>query len=254
MMTEEEMEEYLNPQPMSILNWYRDHEAKAYARFVEISENEEKKPSKEELKKAEKEYENSKLIKRITDKVKRRFRNKSDWTHNEDDKDVRDFEIEADDLVGCIECNRKLKRPTKLSECQCINPKWVPDQCICGKDTTAETEKMGDDCTCGREVIPAFVATILVVRQRIKNGAREWIGYQPATGQFTGNMSMFISNVKQSLVQHLAAFESFVEHQVSREPAVLACFERDPHEEERDRLLRQEELILNAIREVEKLG
>ena len=52
--------------------------------------------------------------------------------------------------VGCIECNRKLKRPTKLSECQCCNPKWVPDQCICGKDTTAETEKMGDDCTCGR--------------------------------------------------------------------------------------------------------
>ena len=35
----------------------------------------------------------------ITEQVKRRFRNKSDWTHNEDDKDVRDFEIEADDLV-----------------------------------------------------------------------------------------------------------------------------------------------------------
>jgi hypothetical protein len=56
---------------VKVLNMYRDHEAKAYKKFMEISENEEKKPSKEDLRQAEKEYDQSKIIKRITDKVKR---------------------------------------------------------------------------------------------------------------------------------------------------------------------------------------
>ena len=35
--------------------------------------------------------------------------------------------------------------------------------------------------------------------------------------------------------------------------AGLDCFEKDPNEEERERLLRLEELVLNAIREVNNL-
>ena len=157
-------------------------------------------------------------------------------------------------MVGCIECNKTKGCPTKISDCECSDKKWAPENCVCGMDNSERTEKAADDCTCGREVIPQFVALILVVRQRIKNGAKEWIGYQPSTGQYTGNMSLFISNVKKSLQTHLEAFVTFVENNVTGQKAILDCFEKDPNEEERERLLRQEELVLNAIREVNNLG
>ena len=67
-------------------------------------------------------------------------------------------------------------------------------------------------------------------------------------------MSLFISNVKKSLQTHLEAFVTFVENNVTGQKAILDCFEKDPNEEERERLLRQEELVLNAIREVNNLG
>ena len=128
-MTKKEMDDLLNPQPLAILHEYRDMEMRAQTNLEHPSEKTTplmRENSKEKV-------DDSRVIQKIIDKARTRFKDKFEWTLREEDKGNTNFDMTFDDLIAC-------------------------------------------------PVMPQFIAMTLVVRKRIKSGAKEWIGYQPPYG------------------------------------------------------------------------
>ena len=96
-MTKKEMDELLNPQPLEILHEYREMEMRAQANLEHPSE----KTTPLMREGSKKEVEDSRIVQKITEKARSRFKDKFEWTLREEDKGNTDFDMTIDDLIAC---------------------------------------------------------------------------------------------------------------------------------------------------------
>lgn len=96
-MTKKEMDELLNPQPLEILHEYREMEMRAQANLEHPSE----KTTPLMREGSKKEVEDSRIVQKITEKARSRFKDKFEWTLREEDKGKTDFDMTIDDLIAC---------------------------------------------------------------------------------------------------------------------------------------------------------
>lgn len=99
---------------------------------------------------------------------------------------------------------------------------------------------------------PLLIKMLIVVRKRILDSAKTWVGTGTPYGEATGQMNGFMEKVQEDIKQTCRTFEKF-ERKIAQEQTCLDFLKEDQHGVERNRLLKQQKLLQHAMYEADKL-
>jgi len=99
---------------------------------------------------------------------------------------------------------------------------------------------------------PMMIQMLIVVRQRILDGAKAWVGCGSAYANPTGQMNGFISMVRSDIKKTCNKFSKFG-MKMGTNQSCLECLKEDNFGPERGKLLKHRDLLQHAMYEVDKL-